>query len=202
MTGIFDKIEKINFQAAHCENGLLPASLPAVRSESRCQNHWRSTPAPCDIPSDDERIRASGCRHGTLRFQSVMIVNSLTSVSLDPRAILVRLRAGSGAPGAVRSRERFGLNSSSSTQTHLSQQFCGPIEARSDGAGLLHDECAILSIGGAVAHLRCKQLKDVHTSGDHEIFFDRIQHCASTDGMPLICDRGRLHSAIKAEKNH
>jgi flavin reductase (DIM6/NTAB) family NADH-FMN oxidoreductase RutF len=124
--------------------------------------------------------------------------NSFSAVSLDPPLVLWSLRLSSSCIDSFEDANHFAVNVLAAGQSDLSQQFAtrSPDRFRevvhSPGLG----GCPLLS--GVLATFECT--KDARiVSGDHVVFFGRIERAAYRQGEPLIFSAGKYatHSPLE-----
>jgi 3-hydroxy-9,10-secoandrosta-1,3,5(10)-triene-9,17-dione monooxygenase reductase component len=120
-----------------------------------------------------------------------MTVNSLTSVSLVPCQVLVRLKAGSVTGASIRESGRFVVNLLAGDQKDLTMRFARPAPDRFEGVDYELQENGAPLLGGALARLIC-DLDCVHASGDHEIFIGNVRACDHAPAEPLAFFKGRM----------
>jgi 3-hydroxy-9,10-secoandrosta-1,3,5(10)-triene-9,17-dione monooxygenase reductase component len=118
-----------------------------------------------------------------------MIVNSLTSVSLDPVMLLVCLSKTSATGAAIRKRGEFVVSLLSEDQEHVSRSFVGKWENRLQELDLVYSEGGIPMPSGCVAYMSCR-IRAVHDAGDHYIVVADVTACGERPGRPLVFWRG------------
>ncbi|MDN3295402.1 flavin reductase family protein [Streptomyces ficellus] len=128
---------------------------------------------------------------------SVITLNSLTSVSLDPLLILVSVKAdGRIRPRVVRAGS-FAVNVLSRRHQELGQEFCRP--DRPAGLAAMRRLGAAEGVTGnavvpsAEAYFECV-LDAAHPAGDHTLLVGRVVALAAADGNPdpLVFHQGRF----------
>jgi len=121
-----------------------------------------------------------------------MLVQSLTSVSLEPPLVLFCAQKTSTSWPRIRAAESFGVNILSAAQRHLCGAFAtsGGDKFRdvqwrphSSGAPMLADHHGFLG---------CR-IHDVHEAGDHEIVIGVVEDIIVSDtDDPLLFYRGKF----------
>lgn len=139
---------------------------------------------------------------------SVITLNSLTSVSLDPLLILVSVKAdGRMRPRVARSGS-FAVNVLSRHQQTLAQEFCRPDRPAGLAAmSRLDAERGVLGnavVPSAEAYFECV-LEAEYAAGDHTLLVGRVVALAAGEAGPdpLVFHQGRftrlpLDSAVPA----
>jgi 3-hydroxy-9,10-secoandrosta-1,3,5(10)-triene-9,17-dione monooxygenase reductase component len=121
-----------------------------------------------------------------------MLVQSLTSVSLQPPLVLFCPQKTSVSWPRIRATERFGINILSAAQHHLCAVFgrSGPEKFR-DVDWHRHTSGAPV-LAGHLAFLDCR-LHEVHDAGDHEIAVGAVEDLVVSEADdPLLFYRGRF----------
>ncbi|CAL9486813.1 MULTISPECIES: flavin reductase family protein [Streptomyces] len=127
---------------------------------------------------------------------SVVTVNSLTSVSLDPLLLLVCLKSDSRMVRRVSEAGSFAVNVLDETQRDLSALFARPDRPSGESAMRLLDAVegatgnAVLP--SAAAFFECRLYAE-HAGGDHVVFLGRVvaMHRSTPDRRPLLFHHGR-----------
>ncbi|TNC25200.1 flavin reductase family protein [Amycolatopsis alkalitolerans] len=120
-----------------------------------------------------------------------LVVNSFTSLSLDPPLVLFCPGHGSVSWRGMRGCGRFAINVLSGDQAALV-----PVFARSGGdkfAGVPVQDSAdrLPALDGVIARLVC-EVEAVYPGGDHEIVVGRVVAAETPDAAaPLLHYRGR-----------
>lgn len=123
-----------------------------------------------------------------------LVVNSFTSLSLDPPLILFAPAATSTTWPDIRETGRFVVNILAAEQAPLAQSF-----ARSGGnkflnVGLEESDDGLPHLAGAMARLVC-DVDMVHDGGDHDIVVGRVLRAEQvSDATPLLFYRGQAIS--------
>ncbi|WP_424934254.1 flavin reductase family protein [Amaricoccus macauensis] len=120
-----------------------------------------------------------------------LVVNSFSSVSLDPPLILWSIDLKSPSHDAFCAHPGFAVNIMGADAKEETLRFCKPSEDKFAGVDWYpgHHDVPVLS--NAVATLECRTEQRIH-SGDHEIFIGRVLRVDQRDGAPLIFHRGRF----------
>jgi flavin reductase (DIM6/NTAB) family NADH-FMN oxidoreductase RutF len=118
-----------------------------------------------------------------------MTANAFTSVSLDPKLVLVCVNRQARTHGHLRAKKRFGVNVLAENQREISEYYAHPnrhdstteiAAARFDrtphGTPVLH---------GALAYLECR-LHSMQDAGDHTIFIAEVEEVVVRKGRPLL----------------
>jgi 3-hydroxy-9,10-secoandrosta-1,3,5(10)-triene-9,17-dione monooxygenase reductase component len=121
-----------------------------------------------------------------------MLVQSLTSVSLEPPLVLFCPQKSSTSWPKIRKTTRFGVNILSAEQHWLCTAFA------TSGADKFRDvvwephRSGAPVLAGHLAYLDCG-IRDVHDAGDHEIVVGAVEDMfVSEVDDPLLFYRGRL----------
>ncbi|MFD5429996.1 flavin reductase family protein [Streptomyces sp. NPDC127084] len=128
---------------------------------------------------------------------SVITLNSLTSVSLDPLLILVSIKADGRIRPRVAEAGSFAVNVLGRHQQELAQEFCRP--DRPAGLAAMRRLGAVEGItGNAVLPLAETSFECVldaqHEAGDHTLLIGRVVALATaeTGSDPLVFHQGRF----------
>jgi len=136
-------------------------------------------------------------RHGDRVYG--ITVSSFTSLSLEPRLILVCLANSNRLPRMVEESKRFAVSILADGQQDVSAYFATskrePVpEFEEIGTIEWHTGSPI--IDGALAHLDC-ELHESIPGGDHTIIIGRVLGAAaSEDRRPLLYYRRAYHSLL------
>ncbi len=118
-----------------------------------------------------------------------MTLNSLTSVSLEPLIVLVCIVSGSRTGAAIRQRGRFAINLLSVEHEAISRRFVGKEQRRFRREDASENAWGVPVMDDALGFVVC-DVHDVHTIGDHDVFYGRVLHCGASEGKPLLFWRG------------
>ncbi len=119
-----------------------------------------------------------------------LTANSFSAVSLDPPLVLWSLRKSSTLMATFEAAQHFAVNVLGAWQFALSEHFAKRMPEKfqdvvhAPGLG----GCPLLF--GALATFECVKEANV-ASGDHIVFFGRVEHATYRDGEPLIYSAGR-----------
>src|ERR1700754_1782980 len=121
-----------------------------------------------------------------------MLVQSLTSVSLDPPLVLFCPQKTSTSWPRIRATESFGVNILSAAQHHLCLSFATSGVNKFDGVEWQPHDSGAPVLAGHLAYLDCR-IHAVHDAGDHEIVVGLVEDMVSSDmDDPLLFYRGRF----------
>src|SRR5438552_4950064 len=119
-----------------------------------------------------------------------LTANSFSAVSLDPPLVLWSLRKSSTLMTTFQETGHFAVNVLGAWQAALSDHFAK--RAPDKFQNVVHAPglggCPLLF--GALATFECSKEADV-VSGDHVVFFGRVERVTYRDGEPLIFSAGR-----------
>lgn len=114
-----------------------------------------------------------------------MTINSLTSVSLDPHQLLVCINHGSATGNAIRESGLFAVSLLDREQLDVARSFVGRNAARFEAVACMDHSAGIPIIDGALGHLVC-HVRDIVTSGDHDVVIGDVVECRQREGEPLV----------------
>jgi 3-hydroxy-9,10-secoandrosta-1,3,5(10)-triene-9,17-dione monooxygenase reductase component len=123
-------------------------------------------------------------------------VNALSSVSLDPRLVMVALDRRRFLTPIVQAAGRYAVNVLSEDQQALSDCFAGaPVEPGRDafcGAAWHRGPTGLPLLDGAIATLECTVV-ETFSAGDHDLFIGQVDTLGSDphQPMPLLYYRRR-----------
>jgi flavin reductase (DIM6/NTAB) family NADH-FMN oxidoreductase RutF len=119
-----------------------------------------------------------------------LTANSFSAVSLDPPLVLWSLRQSSTLMTTFQDASHFAVNVLGAGQFALSEHFAKRMPNKFDNVvhALGLGGCPVLF--GALATFECSKEANF-TSGDHVVFFGRVEHASYRDGEPLIFSAGR-----------
>ncbi len=121
-----------------------------------------------------------------------MLVQSLTSVSLDPPLVLFCPQKTSTSWPRIRATEAFGVNILSAAQHHLCSVFATSGADKFDGVEWQPHDSGAPVLSGHLAFLGCR-IHAVHDAGDHEIVVGLVEDMVASDmDDPLLFYRGRF----------
>lgn len=162
------------------------------------------TPSPADDDADDDDARVYRDTIG--RFATGVTVvtalgpdgpagmttNAVTSLSLEPRLLLVCFEARSRTLEVVRSARRFAVNILRAADADLAAVFASKAVAAQKFADVTHtEEHGVPVLDRALAWVAC-DLLELRPGGDHEIGIGRVLATgAGAAGDPLVFFAGR-----------
>jgi flavin reductase (DIM6/NTAB) family NADH-FMN oxidoreductase RutF len=118
-----------------------------------------------------------------------MTANAFTSVSLDPRLVLVCVDHKAQTHAHLHTRKRFGINVLSEEQKAISEFYSDPDRegeaAGRSGARFDRTPHGTPVLHGALAYLECR-LQDARDAGDHTIFIAEVEDIVMRSGKPLL----------------
>lgn len=119
--------------------------------------------------------------------------NSFTSVSLEPRIILVCLAKAGRTYPAFAASDIFAVNFLAAHQRNIATQFAGQSENRFETVEWTRREAGAPLLSGTAAWLDCAVHKRID-AGSHEILMGEVMHFGQNQHEPLgYCD-GRFIS--------
>jgi len=130
-----------------------------------------------------------------------MTANAFTSVSLNPRLVLVCVDRRARTHAHLHARKRFGVNVLSEKQRALSEHFARASrhdhETGIPGARFDRTKHGTPVLHGALAYLECR-LHTVQDAGDHTIFIAEVEDIVMRHGKPLLYFQSEYRSLGKA----
>ncbi|CUH68045.1 FMN reductase (NADH) NtaB [Thalassovita gelatinovora] len=120
-----------------------------------------------------------------------LVVNSFSSVSLDPPQILWSIGLSSPSHKAFCTHPGFAVNVMGADHKDETMRFCTPSEDKFKDVDWWAGNHGVPVLSNAVATLECETEKRI-VSGDHEIFIGRVLRVDSRDAAPLIFHRGQF----------
>lgn len=120
-----------------------------------------------------------------------LVVNSFSSVSIEPPQILWSLALSAPSRGAFMTHPGFAVNIMPSEAKDLTMQFARPSDDKFGGIDWRPGCYGVPVLGAALATLECRTERRIE-SGDHEIFIGHVLQLDQTDGSPLIFHRGQF----------
>src|SRR6201993_4170806 len=118
-----------------------------------------------------------------------MTANAFTSVSLNPRLVLVCVDRRARTHAHLHAKKRFGINVLSEEQHALPEHYARPSrhDRVTDAAGARFERTqhGTPALHGALAYLECR-LHTVQDAGDHTIFIAEVEDIVVRDGRPLL----------------
>lgn len=122
-----------------------------------------------------------------------MTVNSLVSVSMHPRLILVCLANGARTISGVQARGWFVVHILQEGQAALCNRFARPGKDHFACADFIFNEYDLPVLLGCLAYLVCR-LEHIIMEGDHVIVVGEVCKVEFGEGAPLVFFRGAYHS--------
>jgi flavin reductase (DIM6/NTAB) family NADH-FMN oxidoreductase RutF len=124
-----------------------------------------------------------------------MTANAFSSVSLDPKLVLVCVDARTKTHTHLHVKKRFGINVLCETQRAISEYYANPErthERAEQEAGARFDRTGHGTpvLHGALAYLECR-LHSEQDAGDHTIFIAEVEEVVVQEGDPLLFFRGK-----------
>jgi flavin reductase (DIM6/NTAB) family NADH-FMN oxidoreductase RutF len=123
-------------------------------------------------------LDADGSPHG-------MTASSFTSVSLEPRLVLVCVDHRASVLAHLRRAQHIGINILSENQQELSAHFARPGHDRFDGVEWLAGDGGVPLIPGVLARFECS-IHRMIDAGDHTILIAEVLDAEHTNGRPLV----------------
>ena len=118
-----------------------------------------------------------------------MTANAFTSVSLNPRLVLVCVDQRARTHAHLRARKRFGINVLAENQHAISEHYARTSrhDHITDAAGARFDRTkhGTPVLHGALAYLECR-LHTAQDAGDHTIFIAEVEDIVLRKGRPLL----------------
>ncbi|MCS5592599.1 MAG: flavin reductase family protein [Gammaproteobacteria bacterium] len=125
--------------------------------------------------------------------------NSFSSVSLDPKLILICIDKASINLGAFTESEHFAVSILSEKQQQISTTFASPVEDRFSNVNWQTKTTGSPIISGSVAWFDCAKDKCVD-AGDHYILLGKVLEFDSTINTPLVFLRGNYVNLALEQK--
>lgn len=121
-----------------------------------------------------------------------LTANAFTSVSLQPRIVLVCVSDQSVSRDAILATERFGVSVLRRGDEALAQRFAGDTRAESfDGLTFRRERTGCPIVTPSLGWLDCTLWRTVE-AGDHTVLFGQVEACGvGQDAEPLVFFRGR-----------
>ena len=119
-----------------------------------------------------------------------LTVNSFTSVSLDPPLLLVCPHKMAASSAALIEASHFAVNVLGAWQFALSEHFAKRAPDKFENVVHAPGLAGCPLLFGALATFECSKEANV-TSGDHVVFFGRVERATYREGEPLIFSAGR-----------
>ena len=124
-----------------------------------------------------------GARYG-------LTANTVTSVSLDPRLVLVCVDRTADTHDAIRRAESFSVNVLGARGERLSRRFAdAPVAEKFEGVAYREEVTGSPVLEDSLAWLDCR-LWATYDGGDHTIFVGEVLAGDARGGAPLMYFRG------------
>ena len=132
-----------------------------------------------------------------------MTANAFTSVSLNPRLVLVCVDQRARTHAHLRAKKRFGINVLAEDQHPISEHYARATrhDQVTDAAGARFDRTkqGTPVLHGALAYLECR-LHSAQDAGDHTIFIAEVEDIVIRDGRPLLYFQSNYRALGKTVK--
>ncbi len=116
--------------------------------------------------------------------------SGMSSVSLEPRLLLVCVNTNSSTLAAMQTRGAFAVNILSEAQQALAQRFAARLEGKFGGVAWRPGETGVPLLDGSLAYAECR-VYHVYEGGDHVIILGEVVAAGVGDAVPLLYLRGR-----------
>ncbi|MBU2959278.1 flavin reductase family protein [Citreicella sp. C3M06] len=120
-----------------------------------------------------------------------LVVNSFSSVSLDPPQILWSIGLNSPSRDAFCKHEGFAVNIMGAESKDETMRFCTPSDDKFADVDWWAGHYGVPVLRSALATLECRTEQRI-ISGDHEIFIGRVLRVDHQDVAPLLFHRGKF----------
>lgn len=120
-----------------------------------------------------------------------LVVNSFSSVSLDPPQILWSIGLNSPSREAFCKHEGFAVNIMGAASKDETMRFCTPSDDKFADVDWWAGHFGVPVLRSALATLECRTEQRI-ISGDHEIFIGRVLRVDHQDVEPLLFHRGKF----------
>ena len=120
-----------------------------------------------------------------------LVVNSFSSVSLDPPQILWSISLTAPSRPSFQGHPGFAVNIMPAAAKDETLQFCRPLEDKFQGVAWRPGIFGVPVLSSALATLECAVEQRIE-SGDHEIYIGRVKRIDRTEGAPLIFHQGKF----------
>jgi flavin reductase (DIM6/NTAB) family NADH-FMN oxidoreductase RutF len=119
-----------------------------------------------------------------------LTANSFSAVSLDPPLVLWSLRKSSSLMATFEGAGHFAVNVLGAWQFALSEHFAKRAPDKFENVVHAPGLAGCPLLFGALATFECSKEANF-TSGDHIVFFGRVERATYREGEPLIFSAGR-----------
>jgi len=120
-----------------------------------------------------------------------LVVNSFSSVSLDPPLILWSIGLGAPSLPAFRRHPGFAINIMGADDKEKTLQFAQPSDDKFKDVAWRAGRHGVPVLDDAIATLECGMHQRM-ACGDHEIIIGKVVQIARNDGRPLLFHRGQF----------
>lgn len=120
-----------------------------------------------------------------------LVVNSFSSVSLDPPQILWSISLTAPSRPAFQMHPGFAVNIMPAHAKDETMRFCSPLADKFEGVDWREGVHGVPVLASALATLECETERRIE-SGDHEIYIGGVRKIDRTDGMPLVFHQGKF----------
>ncbi len=121
---------------------------------------------------------AEGHPHG-------VTISSFSSLSLDPRLVMVCLDLRSGVLGHFLESTHFAINILAEHQEEHSRRFASISESRFHGVDWREAESGVPLLDGSLAQLECRTTRWFE-AGDHVVLIGEVLRAGYREGKPLV----------------
>ena len=129
-----------------------------------------------------------------------MTANAFTSVSLNPRLVLVCVDQRARTHAHLHAKKRFGINVLAAHQHAISEHYARASRRDRDtdaaGARFERTKHGTPVLHGALAYLECR-LHSAQEAGDHTIFIAEVEDLLIRKGKPLLYFQSKYRSLGK-----
>lgn len=115
--------------------------------------------------------------------------SGMTSLSLDPRLLLVCVSIRSATLTAIQQRSGFVVNILADSQRELAQRFASRLPDKFAGVRWEPGTTGVPVLAGSLAHAECR-VYGLRDGGDHQIILGEVISAAAGDAVPLLYFRG------------
>lgn len=122
-----------------------------------------------------------------------MTVSAFSSLSLDPRLVLVCIEKNVKTHDVIASAGRFGVSILADGQQEISNRFASRSDTKFEGVTVERRELGVPLIAGALCTLECRVHEQL-PGGDHTIFIGEVVTAEVAEGQPLLYFRSRYQS--------
>jgi flavin reductase (DIM6/NTAB) family NADH-FMN oxidoreductase RutF len=116
--------------------------------------------------------------------------SGFTSLSLDPRLLLICVDNRSATLAAIEACGAFVVNILGEAQRELAQRFASRVEDKFAGVAWHPGDTGSPVLEQTLAHAECRVFRLVE-GGDHTIVIGEVVAAAAEDAVPLLYFRGR-----------